>query len=89
MGGLLLEEVTWNNFLLLMLLNKYKYSVNRGLSIKAKKKAETGVRSFAVVSRSTPLLYHLSVSPTNDTFILYDQQEYLHRKCTFVTDSDA
>lgn len=72
-----------------MLLKKYKYSVNRGLSIKAKKRVETGVRSFAVISRSTPLLYHLSASAGKDAFILYDQQEYLHRKCTFVTDSDA
>lgn len=71
-----------------MLLSKYKYSVNRGLFIKAKKKAKTGVRSFAVISRSTPLLYNFSINATKDAFILYDQHEYLHRKCAFVTDSD-
>jgi Cys-tRNA synthase (O-phospho-L-seryl-tRNA:Cys-tRNA synthase) len=73
-----------------MLLNKYKYSLNRGLQLNTEvKKKGIKVKSYAVISQATPVLYDISINAERNSFVLYNDHEYLHRECTVVTDSNT
>lgn len=70
------------------MLNKYKYSLNRGLPLNQKpKKKAINIKTYALISQKTPVLYDISVTANGKSFVLYNDHEYLHRECEIVTDA--
>lgn len=70
------------------MLNKYKYSLNRGLPINLHpKKKPITIKTYALISQKTPVLYEISATNDGKSFVLYNDHEYLHRECEIVTDA--
>ena len=70
------------------MLNKYKYSLNRGLPIaQTPKRKAIAIKTYALISQKTPVLYEISVTHDGKSFVLYNDHEYLHRECEIVTDA--
>jgi hypothetical protein len=74
----------------MMLRNKYKLGRNNGLlpKINVVKPPNPIVTSYALLYNSAPRQYEVSRNSNHpNSFVLYNDKEYLHRHCSIVSDA--
>ena len=71
----------------IMLRNKYKYAKNWGLlPLRHPPNPTPSVKTYAILEEQTLQQYEMRVDPSKQaTFVLYNDREYLHRQCTYLT----